>query len=79
MNTDSNSSAEKNDTSKNNGEELKEALLKPDYTPSPEKDKPVGPFEHSGEVAGWTETEEKQEKSREDERLKSGGQADNEE
>lgn len=33
----------------------------------PNDKEPVGPFEHSGETAGWTETEEKTEKVREQE------------
>ena len=31
----------------------------------PNPDRPVGPFEHSGEVAGWTKEEEKEKNDQE--------------
>lgn len=61
---DSHNSPQENDA-KGSGEELKDALFKSSEPFVSDDKKPVGPFEHSGEVAGWTETEEKQEKSRE--------------
>ena len=61
------STPEETDDNVSSGEELKDALLKShEIAPSDEK-VPVGPFEHSGEVAGWTETEEKQVRSGEGE------------
>ncbi len=65
MNNDSPKKPGENDDKKSS-EELKDAILKSHEIVPTVDEGPVGPFEHSGEAAGWTATEEKQEKLRED-------------
>lgn len=64
MNIDPHYGTEENNDKKAPGEEIKDALIKAHETTKPEDEGPVGPFEHSGETAGWTKTEEKTEEDR---------------
>ncbi len=75
MNTNSHSTHGENDNKKGSAEEIKAALLKSPEIPPADDKGPVGPFEHSGEVSGWTETEEKQEISGEESQQQTGNQA----
>jgi hypothetical protein len=61
MNTDISNLPKETDDKKTPGKEHTDSVEERIKTSGPDDKPPVGPFEHSGEVAGWTAAEEKAE------------------
>lgn len=65
MNTEPNYKPEEEKEQKTSAEEKGDTTQKDTEISLPRIDRPEGPFEHSGETAGWTK-EEKEEKTEQD-------------
>ncbi|MDQ6609921.1 MAG: hypothetical protein M3Y85_08885 [Bacteroidota bacterium] len=66
MNTNLNHRSEENKNDQSSEKENKDVNQQGLKTSMPHDKEPIGPFEHSGEAAGWTEVEETQTESGEE-------------